>query len=262
MPQPPSLGVDVARDHLDVAVYPTQDAWRVPNTPAGHARLVRWVQAHVPTRLVLEASGGYERAVDAALTGRGAAGGGGQSAAGARLRPQPQHPGQDRPPRRLGAGPLRRRGPAAAASAPRCGHPPPARPGHPPPPAPRHARGGAAAAPPSPAGPPRRLRRPSGLADAAPGRPRRAARPRGAGPSGPARARRLAAEHSRHWPRRLPHLARRAARTGHALPPPDRRPRRRGPLQSRQRRLVAAGKPKLVALTACMRKLLVLCNAL
>ena len=71
MPQPPSLGLDVARDHLDVAVHPTQDAWRVPNTPAGHARLVRWVQAHAPTRIVLEASGGYERAVDAALTGAG-----------------------------------------------------------------------------------------------------------------------------------------------------------------------------------------------
>ena len=71
MPQPPSLGLDVARDHLDVAVHPTQDAWRVPNTPAGHARLVRWVQVHAPTRIVLEASGGYERAVDAALTGAG-----------------------------------------------------------------------------------------------------------------------------------------------------------------------------------------------
>ncbi len=36
MPQSPFLGLDVARDHLDLAVHPTQDAWRVPNTPAGH----------------------------------------------------------------------------------------------------------------------------------------------------------------------------------------------------------------------------------
>ena len=63
----PYLGLDVARDHLDVARYPTQDAWRLPNTPAGHAALVRRAQALQPTRIVLEASGGYERAVDAAL---------------------------------------------------------------------------------------------------------------------------------------------------------------------------------------------------
>ena len=71
MPQPTYLGVDIARDHLDVAVHPTQAAWRVPNTPAGHTQLVRRAQALLPARLVLEASGGYERAVDAALVAAG-----------------------------------------------------------------------------------------------------------------------------------------------------------------------------------------------
>ena len=71
MPQPPYLGLDVARDHLDIAVHPTQDAWRVSNTPAGHAALVRRARALQPARIVLEASGGYERAVDAALTAAG-----------------------------------------------------------------------------------------------------------------------------------------------------------------------------------------------
>ena len=71
MPQSPYLGLDVARDHLDVARYPTQDAWRIPNTPAGHAALVRRAQALQPTRIVLEASGGYEQAVDAALIAAG-----------------------------------------------------------------------------------------------------------------------------------------------------------------------------------------------
>ncbi len=71
MPQPPSLGLDVARDHLDLAVHPTQDAWRVPNTPAGHATVVRRARALQPARIVLEASGGYERAVDAALIAAG-----------------------------------------------------------------------------------------------------------------------------------------------------------------------------------------------
>ena len=94
----PYLGLDVARDHLDVALHPTQDAWRIPNTPAGHTALVRRAQALQPARIVLEASGGYERAVDAALIASQLAGGGGQSAAGARLCLQPQHLGQDRPP--------------------------------------------------------------------------------------------------------------------------------------------------------------------
>ncbi len=71
MPQSLYLGLDVARDHLDVARYPTQDAWRIPNTAAGHAALVRRAQALQPTRIVLEASGGYEQAVDAALIAAG-----------------------------------------------------------------------------------------------------------------------------------------------------------------------------------------------
>ena len=40
MPHSPYLGVDVARDHLDIAVHPTRDAWRVRNTPAGHRQTV------------------------------------------------------------------------------------------------------------------------------------------------------------------------------------------------------------------------------
>ena len=66
-----NLGLDVARDHLDIAVHPTGAAWRVPNTPAGHDTVVRRAQALQPARLVLEASGGYERAVDAALVAAG-----------------------------------------------------------------------------------------------------------------------------------------------------------------------------------------------
>ena len=71
MAQPLNLGLDVARDHLDIAVHPTGDAWRVPNTPAGHDTVVRRAQALHPARLVLEASGGYEQAVDAALVAAG-----------------------------------------------------------------------------------------------------------------------------------------------------------------------------------------------
>ena len=61
------VGIDVARDYLDVASYPSGTAWRVPNTRTGHAALVQRVRPQPPAGLVLEASGGYERAVVAAL---------------------------------------------------------------------------------------------------------------------------------------------------------------------------------------------------
>ena len=61
------VGIDVARDHLDVAVHPPGPTWQVPNTPRGHAALVEQAQAVPPTGIVLEASGGYEQTVAAAL---------------------------------------------------------------------------------------------------------------------------------------------------------------------------------------------------
>jgi len=65
------LGIDVARADLEVAVYPTGAAWRVPNTATGHTRLIRWAQTHPPARVVMEATGGYEQAVAAALAAAG-----------------------------------------------------------------------------------------------------------------------------------------------------------------------------------------------
>ncbi|MCY3912179.1 MAG: transposase [Chloroflexi bacterium] len=65
------LGIDVARDHLDVAVHPTGTAWRVANTPTGHAALRQRVQGQPYRRLVLEASGGYEQAVAGVLATAG-----------------------------------------------------------------------------------------------------------------------------------------------------------------------------------------------
>ncbi len=65
------LGIDVARDHLDVAVHPTGTAWRVANTPPGHAALRQRVQGQPVRRLVLEASGSYEQAVADVLAAAG-----------------------------------------------------------------------------------------------------------------------------------------------------------------------------------------------
>ena len=64
-----AVGIDVAKAQLDVAVDPSGATWTVPRSAAGLRRLRAQVQALQPTRIVLEATGGYERAVVAALAG-------------------------------------------------------------------------------------------------------------------------------------------------------------------------------------------------
>ena len=63
----PVVGIDVAKAELVVAVRPGGDRWTVPNNEAGVARLRARLQQLVPTLVVLEATGGYERAAVAAL---------------------------------------------------------------------------------------------------------------------------------------------------------------------------------------------------
>jgi transposase len=61
------VGLDVAKDHLDLAVRPTGERWHVPNTDAAFPDLVVRLQAVAPTLIVLEATGGYEHGVLSAL---------------------------------------------------------------------------------------------------------------------------------------------------------------------------------------------------
>ena len=62
-----AIGIDVAKAQLDVAIQPSGDTWRVARSPDGLRRLHAQLHARQPTRIVLEATGGYERAVVAAL---------------------------------------------------------------------------------------------------------------------------------------------------------------------------------------------------
>lgn len=61
------VGIDVARTPLDLAVRPGERTWQMPNTESGQAALVTALQALAPDLIVLEASGGYEAGVVAAL---------------------------------------------------------------------------------------------------------------------------------------------------------------------------------------------------
>lgn len=54
------VGIDAAAAHLDVAVGPTGGAWRVANDAAGVAELVGRLTALGPALVVLEATGGVE----------------------------------------------------------------------------------------------------------------------------------------------------------------------------------------------------------
>ena len=61
------VGIDVAKDHLDVYVRPTAAAWRQANDEAGIDALVAALVALQPARIVLEATGGYQVPLVAAL---------------------------------------------------------------------------------------------------------------------------------------------------------------------------------------------------
>jgi transposase len=54
------VGIDVAKAQLDVACRPTDARWRVPHTAGGMARLVRRLSRLHPTLIVVEAPGGLE----------------------------------------------------------------------------------------------------------------------------------------------------------------------------------------------------------
>ena len=65
------VGIDVAKAQLGVALWPTGERWAVANDDTGIAALVARLQAVPPTLIVLDATGGYQQAVVAALAAAG-----------------------------------------------------------------------------------------------------------------------------------------------------------------------------------------------
>ena len=64
-------GIDVSKDRLDVAVRPSGERFVVPRTGAGLDDLVARLKVVKPDLIVLEATGGFESVVVAALAGAG-----------------------------------------------------------------------------------------------------------------------------------------------------------------------------------------------
>lgn len=61
------VGIDVSRASLDGFVRPSGETWTAPNTPEGHALLATKLAELEPTLVVLEATGGVQRPVVRAL---------------------------------------------------------------------------------------------------------------------------------------------------------------------------------------------------
>jgi transposase len=62
-----AVGIDVSKAELEVAVLPGGEQWRVANSAKGHEALVDRLNEFGPDLIVLEATGGWEAALMAAL---------------------------------------------------------------------------------------------------------------------------------------------------------------------------------------------------
>ena len=61
------VGIDVAKDRLDLAWRPTGERWTAPNTERGICSICRRLRAPAPALIVLEATGGLELPLTGAL---------------------------------------------------------------------------------------------------------------------------------------------------------------------------------------------------
>jgi len=64
-------GIDVAKGHLDVHLLPQEQSFRCATDAKGLAELVERLTAAAPDLVVMEATGGYQTAIAAALTAEG-----------------------------------------------------------------------------------------------------------------------------------------------------------------------------------------------
>lgn len=66
-----SVGIDVSKARLDLALRSTGSVRGFDNDAAGHLELVKFLRSAAPARVVVEATGGYERGVVAAMAAAG-----------------------------------------------------------------------------------------------------------------------------------------------------------------------------------------------
>ncbi|SRR5258706_217232 len=64
---PSNVGIDVSKDWLDIVVIPSGETWRTENIAEEIDVLVEKLEKLVPERIIIEATGGYERLVTSKL---------------------------------------------------------------------------------------------------------------------------------------------------------------------------------------------------
>ena len=69
--EPLFVGIDVSKDRLDVALRPTEEVFVVDRNAAGLAALIERLRPLAPALIALEATGGFETVVAAALAAAG-----------------------------------------------------------------------------------------------------------------------------------------------------------------------------------------------
>jgi transposase len=66
-----TLGIDISKATLDAYLHPAAVARQFANTPAGIAALLAWLQPHAPSRVVFEPTGAYHRRLERKLGAAG-----------------------------------------------------------------------------------------------------------------------------------------------------------------------------------------------
>jgi len=70
-PLPQTAGIDIAKDQLDVCLYPDGATRRFPNDAKGHRVLIAWLAAYSIQRVVFEPTGAYHRVLERSLASAG-----------------------------------------------------------------------------------------------------------------------------------------------------------------------------------------------
>ena len=63
----PTAGIDISKDRLDVALHPTSEARQFANDRSGHGKLLRWLGKRAVACVIFEATGAYGRELERRL---------------------------------------------------------------------------------------------------------------------------------------------------------------------------------------------------
>jgi transposase len=66
-PIPQTAGIDIAKDQLDVCLYPDGATRHFPNDAKGHRDLIAWLSGQVIQRVIFEPTGAYHRRLERSL---------------------------------------------------------------------------------------------------------------------------------------------------------------------------------------------------